>query len=172
LNHNLDDLYSILNNLKKINGAFLKKEKDPLTSFLEESIKEMFSHTESKFKKPLNKEKTYPSWEWADDVAEETIYLDDFFFSASYKKPSEKNCKKEYSLPFSKKISEFYAILNLEYARNIDEVKKAWKKICKENHPDLHSNNKAKEKEGEEKLKSATAAYKEIEAFLKLHNKI
>ncbi len=43
---------------------------------------------------------------------------------------------------------------------------------AKKHHPDLFSGDTSMQAKGDEILKKATSAYKEIEAFLKLHKKI
>ncbi len=50
---------------------------------------------------------------------------------------------------------DFYKILSIPYTATQEEIKRAYRKIAKQFHPDINPNNK----EAEEKFKEATAAY-------------
>jgi len=51
---------------------------------------------------------------------------------------------------------DYYEVLGLERSANPDEVKKAFRKLAKEHHPDVHKENK---KAAEEKFKELSEAY-------------
>ena len=64
------------------------------------------------------------------------------------------------------KLSRYYANLEIPYGSDLETVKKAWKKLIRKYHPDLHSNDQLKVKVATQLTSKLNEAYKEIEKSL------
>ncbi len=59
----------------------------------------------------------------------------------------------------SDRLAGFYANLELQPGASQDEVKKAWRRLMKQYHPDLHSQDPQKKRVAEELTRRLTEAY-------------
>ncbi|QPJ65131.1 MAG: J domain-containing protein [Candidatus Nitrohelix vancouverensis] len=59
----------------------------------------------------------------------------------------------------SDRLAGFYANLELQPGATKDEVKKAWRRLMKQYHPDLHSQDPQKKQVAEELTQRLTEAY-------------
>lgn len=176
----LEDLFKLFSsksNKNKSKGVF--KELDVFLSNLKKLINSVYTEVSDVFKES-EKETKRPSWKWADNE-DETYYQD-----GKYKKQNANwRWKDEYSnnrqtsyqrmhesgIPYSKKVAQFYKSLEIPYGSNINQVKSAWKKLCKKYHPDFFTHDPEKQKIGNILVQKLTHAYKEIETYLKRYGK-
>jgi hypothetical protein len=67
----------------------------------------------------------------------------------------------------NEKLAQYYANLELPYGANLEEVKKAWKKLLKQYHPDKHSLDEEKRKVATVLTQKLNEAYFQLEKELK-----
>jgi len=65
-------------------------------------------------------------------------------------------------------LAQWYANLEIPYGSDIETAKKAWRKLMKRYHPDLHSTDSSKKEIANELTRKLTTAYKELEKRLNL----
>ncbi len=65
-------------------------------------------------------------------------------------------------------IQKYYANLEIPYGSNIETVTRAWKKLLKRYHPDLHSTNPDKLILAQELTKGINHAYEKIKESVKI----
>ena len=63
-------------------------------------------------------------------------------------------------------LAEYYANLELPYGADLERVRKAWKKMVKKYHPDLHCADPAKRQLANELSQGLNRAYEEIKKRL------
>jgi DnaJ-domain-containing protein 1 len=63
-------------------------------------------------------------------------------------------------------LAGYYANLELPYGADIVSVKKSWKRLMKQYHPDMHSKDAQKKKVADELCAELTRAYQELERVL------
>jgi DnaJ-domain-containing protein 1 len=63
-------------------------------------------------------------------------------------------------------LAGYYANLELPYGADIESVKKSWKRLMKQYHPDMHSRDASKKKVADELCAELTRAYQELERVL------
>ena len=59
-------------------------------------------------------------------------------------------------------LAEYYANLEVPYASDLATVRKAWKRLLRKYHPDLHSSDPARQKIGTELVKKLNHAYEQL----------
>ena len=64
-------------------------------------------------------------------------------------------------------LADYYANLELPYGAGLKEVSKAWKRLMRNYHPDLHSNDPEKQKLANELCQGLNEAYNELCNYLK-----
>ena len=64
-------------------------------------------------------------------------------------------------------LAKYYANLEVTYGADLETVKKAWKRLVKKYHPDLHSNDPRKASIARELTQGLNEAYAELEKRLK-----
>lgn len=145
-----------------------------LNILIKDISNDLFEEKNKYFNKKTNKQK--PSWHWKEtkfypnyyDNFNESFYqFEDYDFFHKKQKKSQSS----YTIPYDSKIASYYAILELPYGSSLEAVKTSWKNLCKKYHPDLFTNDLEKQKYGNIIVLKSTEAYKEIEKFLKQHNK-
>jgi DnaJ-domain-containing protein 1 len=67
----------------------------------------------------------------------------------------------------NEKLAQYYANLELPNGSNLEEVKKAWKRLLKQYHPDKHSLDEEKRKVATVLTQKLNEAYFELEKELK-----
>jgi len=65
------------------------------------------------------------------------------------------------------KIAEYYAALEVPVGSDLDTVKKAWKRLLRKYHPDLHAQNPEKRRIAQELSQGLNEAYAALERHLK-----
>ena len=63
-------------------------------------------------------------------------------------------------------LAKYYANLELPYGADLETVRKAWKKLVRKYHPDLHSTDPAKRQLANELSQGLNRAYEEIKKKL------
>ncbi len=63
---------------------------------------------------------------------------------------------------YDSELAGYYANLEISYNSDIETVKSAWKKLLKKYHPDLHGNDREKEKIAHQITQGINHAYKMI----------
>ncbi len=83
---------------------------------------------------------------------------------------SFENYKEEYreenstdTMPENNPDAEYYAILEVKYGADFDEIKKSYRKLLKKYHPDLYHNNPEKFKTAEKLMEKINSAYSYFE---------
>ena len=69
--------------------------------------------------------------------------------------------------PRDPELAQWYANLEIPYGSDVDSVKKAWRRLMKRYHPDLHSTDANKKEIATELTRKLTDAYQELEKRLK-----
>ena len=64
------------------------------------------------------------------------------------------------------RLAEYYANLEAPYASDLATVRKAWKRLMRKYHPDLHSSDPAKQKTATELVKKLNHAYEQLRQIL------
>ena len=64
------------------------------------------------------------------------------------------------------KLAQWYANLEIPYGSDLDTAKKAWRKLMKRYHPDLHGADPEKKAIANELTRKLTEAYRELEKRL------
>lgn len=67
--------------------------------------------------------------------------------------------KKEEVMPDNRPDAEYYAILEVKYGADFEEIKKSYKRLLKKYHPDLFHNQPEKFKTAEKLMEKINAAY-------------
>ncbi|MBE9222187.1 DnaJ domain-containing protein [Cyanobacterium stanieri LEGE 03274] len=67
-------------------------------------------------------------------------------------------------------INQYYEILGIDINADINEIKRAYRKLAKKYHPDLVNQNIQKQKEAEEKFQIITNAYHQIKSYVEDNN--
>jgi DnaJ-domain-containing protein 1 len=79
---------------------------------------------------------------------------------------------KWYHKPFrDEKIAKAYAKLGVPYGADLKTTRKAWVRLMKKHHPDMHAQSPEKMKEATDLSQEITKAYNDIEEFLKTQKK-
>ena len=63
-------------------------------------------------------------------------------------------------------IAGYYANLEIPYGSDLETATRAWKKMLKKYHPDLHSNDLEKKQIANELVQGLNRAYEEIKNYL------
>ena len=64
-------------------------------------------------------------------------------------------------------LARWYANLEIPYGSDVETAKKAWRRLMKRYHPDLHSTDLEKKEIANELTRKLTSAYQELEKRLK-----
>lgn len=65
------------------------------------------------------------------------------------------------------KLAQYYANLEIPYGADLETARRAWKRLLKQCHPDLHANDPEKRRVADELSARLTQAYQELERVLK-----
>ena len=89
----------------------------------------------------------------------------------SFKYTTEESARREdqrpqNGMPYDPVLAAYYANLELPYGADLERVRKAWKKMVKKYHPDLHSADPAKRQLATELSQGLNRAYEEIKKRL------
>lgn len=68
-------------------------------------------------------------------------------------------------------LAGYYANLELPYGADIESVRRAWKQLMKQYHPDLHSTDIKKKEVADELCAELTRAYQELTRALELRER-
>ena len=63
-------------------------------------------------------------------------------------------------------LAEYYANLEVPYGSDLETVRRAWKQLLREYHPDLHSGDPEKQEIANKLVQGLNQAYKELEKRL------
>jgi DnaJ-class molecular chaperone len=64
------------------------------------------------------------------------------------------------------RLAGYFANLEIPYGSDLETATRAWKKMLKKYHPDLHSNNTEKKQIANELVQGLNRAYEEIKKYL------
>lgn len=64
-------------------------------------------------------------------------------------------------------LAQYYANLEIPYGADLETARRAWKRLLKKCHPDLHANDPEKRRVADELSARLTQAYQELERALK-----
>ncbi|MFC1525373.1 J domain-containing protein [Candidatus Latescibacterota bacterium] len=64
------------------------------------------------------------------------------------------------------RLAAYYANLELPYGAGLDRVRSSWRRLMKQYHPDLHSQDPEKRRVADELTARLTEAYRELEVAL------
>ena len=64
-------------------------------------------------------------------------------------------------------LAQYYANLEIPYGADLETARRAWKRLLKKCHPDLHATNPEKRRVADELSARLTQAYQELERALK-----
>lgn len=71
----------------------------------------------------------------------------------------------------NEEIAQYYAQLEIPYGSDLQTVKKAWRKLIRKYHPDLHANEPANQQIAHDLTAKLTKAYRELEKYLQNQEK-
>ncbi len=77
--------------------------------------------------------------------------------------------KREYregSKAINPQIAEYYANLETPYGADLETVRRSWKRLLQQYHPDLHGADPEKQQIANELVQQLNRAYREVEAYL------
>ncbi len=69
--------------------------------------------------------------------------------------------------PFDPQLAQYYANLEIPYGADLETARRAWKRLLKKCHPDLHANDPEKRRVADQLSARLTQAFQELERALK-----
>jgi DnaJ-domain-containing protein 1 len=86
----------------------------------------------------------------------------DDFFDTTFNEYDQRNTRHQWEEAVNPKIAQYYANLEIPIGSDLKTVKSAWKRLMRKYHPDIHGNDKEKQKIAIELTQQLNRAYEEL----------
>jgi DnaJ-domain-containing protein 1 len=104
--------------------------------------------------------------QWEERLRKKMKVDEDFDSSQTHYHSYHSHSKTKQAPTRDEKIAGYYANLELPYGADLEAVKKAYRKLMKQYHPDKFSGDPEKQKTATELTKGLNKAYQELEKYL------
>lgn len=97
---------------------------------------------------------------------ENDVSFDRPFAGAQYSRPADTDRDRE-PTPQNAELARCYANLEIPYGSDLETARRAWKRLLKKYHPDLHAGDPKKRRVADQLTAELTLAFRHIENSLK-----